>query len=127
MKHKITPAKIKAIAKHIEKWKHELFLTGWKYKLEFQNADKENATVVCEIDTNENYFDALIYVYPRYFTLSKEEQEETIVHELSHSHTAEVLSLLRKLMAGYLVTDCQAIEAVERLTQTMCNIAMRKK
>lgn len=117
---------IEEIYKLIDLWGPRLFLNEWTF---YVKADEANTSenVSCYVEPDPAYFNAVIYVCENYKRLTKEEQEEAILHELIHCLSAEFCELLFCVMDGKIVTPKQANDAGERLTQRLTRTLLSKR
>lgn len=112
---------MKEVARLLKKWKSRMFLQEWMIEVKFAKEDKEN--FIAEIAPCPVYLKASITIYPCFKKLSAEEKENAIIHELAHCHTQELFNVVERQGSGQMVPKDLAVEALERLTQRIANIA----
>jgi hypothetical protein len=112
---------MKEVSRYIKKWKSRMFLQEWMIEVKFAKEDRDN--FIADISACPVYLKAVITVYPCFKKLSADEKENAIIHELAHCHTQELFNLVERQGMGQMVPKDLAVEALERLTQRMANIA----
>lgn len=111
----------------LRKWQPKLFLQGWFFEVHFHYGsvkEQGDMHVLAEISVDTAYLKAHIHVYDAWFRAQKDIREHAIVHELCHCHTQDAWDNAGKLRDGFLVTDMELRNTIERLTQRISYIAM---
>jgi len=119
MKKEELRKKQKIVDPLVNKWRKWLLLNEWHYDIDF--AEEDDDGTIATIDVNEVYLKARITFYPVFFTRSKEKQERTVIHELCHCLTEKVWNMMDQQHNGYLHHKLQQKDAIETLTQRICN------
>lgn len=119
----------KKISGHIKTWSPKLFLHDWNFHIKEGDPNSELALsgAVLSVDPNSTYLEANIYIYPNLVVVPEARLEEVVLHELIHCLQAELIGLFHEYESGRVVNRKQKIDAVERLTQRMTKIIIRKE
>lgn len=122
---KRTPEQGERIGKWIAKWRERLHVTGWTFDVAMKPKPhaRDPQRTIAQIDVNERYADATLYVYPRIWKDSRKEQERAIVHEMIHAPMNRVANMLDKLIAAGLASKDDVDDAYEELTEYVTNVA----
>lgn len=124
-KFKPTKAQKAFIERIMEKWIDRLNLNLWVINKEFCSDDKLGEHIHAEIHVSYVYSKASIEIFPNLFSLSKEEQEQAIIHELVHCLLAEPYMLSNAMLDGKLVTQAQLNDSCENTTQKLAMILFK--
>jgi len=110
-----------AVTEHIKEIQATLLLTNWTVSVEYPTeSDEEGA--VARINTNNNYSEAAIELYPEFWELSQIDRYFTLVHEMTHILTARIHEHCLHLYAGVLVTRREIDATLELLTQHVARV-----
>lgn len=124
-KFKPTKAQKAFIERTIKKWIDKLHLNLWVIDKKFCSSDTSGDHVHAEIHVNCIYSKAEIDIFPNLFSLSKEAQEQAIIHELVHCLLAEPYMLSNAMLDGKLVTQAQLNDSCESTTQKLTMILFK--
>lgn len=123
---RVTAADRKRVKKWVSKWRPNLFLGEWFITHLFEKIDKNNMTLA-HIVVDPTYLRANLHYYPNFWTQSKREQEETIVHELAHCLTQRMHDINMDLQNFRMITVPTMNHEWELLTQRIANVALNSE
>jgi hypothetical protein len=117
-----TEAQRKRVIRFVNKYRHKLFLEKWDLNISYMRYNKSGSKAVADISINEEYFDAKICIYPRFWNLYVKDQEFAILHELCHCITEESFDVAANILQGSMTTHEAIRFTNERMTQTIAKI-----
>lgn len=115
---KPTEKQKKEIRKYIEKWRGKLFLHEWGFDIIYSDDVDEAAAMV---RMNGQYKEAGIYIYEKFWKLSKEKREFSLVHELCHCVVQPLIELICQGQNGQLISQREIDWNKEQVTQHVAN------
>lgn len=116
----------KQVLASVKKWQKRLILEHYAITVLFEKSDDaEDPQTLAEIFVSNRYKRASIYIYPKFFKQTKEEREDTIVHELSHILTAPLCAIANKLHGGEAVYENEYRDANESSTEAVSRALLR--
>lgn len=117
------------LTRWLNKWQRRLCLSDWTINCEFATAaheeDQPPLSARATALASYRYLTLHITIYPDFWKDSDEEQERTVVHEMAHAITNHTRELIVRRVARKRVTDEEAADANERLTEHVCNVVWK--
>lgn len=119
------------LTRWLRKWQRRLCLSDWTITCQFADQEDpspnrhESEVTAASAFPQHRYMTLTITVYPFFWTLGDEDQERTIVHELAHAIADHTNTLVHRRVALKRVTAEEAVDANERLAETIANIAWK--
>lgn len=115
----------------IRKWQPRLLLQGWTITPQFEAvAPKEHndtsgqpLQTLAEVKVVPRYKDARITLYPPFWDGPTHYQELTLIHEMTHPITDPVKRVVERAANAGLISDDEAIDLIETLTEDISKIA----
>jgi len=111
------------VIKYVNKLVPIFFLQGWDF--DYKNIKEEKNDVMAECLARERYRQITLAIYPVFWEKSKDEQQQVLIHEITHVLTGLQNSLITTLLKGGLVTEGEMVEVYERETTWIANIIHR--
>lgn len=108
------------ITKWLRKWQGLMFLQEWFF--DFAEQSEQEGTTLMSIDARPRYMEATINVYPEFWRLTLERQENCLIHEMSHCLTEMTRRLLNNANKGEIPSRSEIEFHNEQLTQRIANI-----
>ena len=128
---KPTKAQRAEVQKLIERWRPRLYLNEWHVDIVYMkdSAKPDPSSVgggqtLAAIQPDPVYLQARIEIYPEFWAEPPWQREKALVHELAHCLTQELFDLVRALWRDETVSQRDARERLERLTQRITHIAI---
>lgn len=117
------------LTRWLNKWQRRLCLSDWTIQCEFSDECPHDAPAGMSVRAaafpSYRYLTLHVTLYPDFWKDSDEDQERTIVHELVHAVTNHTRELIIRRVAKKRVTDEEAADANERLTEAVTNIVWK--
>lgn len=128
---KASPKERARVRGWVEKWQREFYLDIITVHLFFHETPcdsdvSENFGAAAQMmaDTADQYHEAVLNIYPRFFEDNDAtDQEFMVCHEMAHIITEVLTSLVRRQHDGELVTHEEMRRADERVTNWIAKVA----
>lgn len=101
----------------VEELKPTLFLEGWVIEIKIYDGPcVQNEDIAAQCASRNQYKEADIDFYPRFFSQTKRQQRDIVLHELLHIVTAIQNSVIQSSRGGNAVSPAEAAYAFEEET-----------
>lgn len=109
--------KYKILDSHIIRYRRILFLQGWEVFTALEEKPLQtNPDLIASMEPSWRYRTGYLRVYPKFWTLPPDLQQQVILHEMVHIVTERPFALLQGAQSGKFVSDEEYRDALEHTT-----------
>jgi hypothetical protein len=110
----------------LRKWQKKLLMHAWRYEVEFSEKSHRDTTereiVFASVVADPAYLTVGIVIHPEFWTLSDEDKERRLLHELVHGPVEQLAILAGRAVRRRTAIAADVNTAAESLVEWFTNV-----